>query len=74
MSTSDLTVIDTVTADTLVPNDQITFMDRKYQEIMLVLTVVDDGGAILITGESYQSGDRVTYILDPFREVDLWTV
>ncbi len=73
MTYSDLTIIDTVSADSLEEGDQITFRDRAYVEIMTVRAVVDEGDSILITGDSWQSGDKVTYILDPDRTVDLWT-
>lgn len=73
MTYSDLTIIDTVSADSLEEGDQITFRDRAYVEIMTVRAVVDEGDSILITGDSWQSGDKATYILDPDRMVDLWT-
>lgn len=74
MTSNDLTITDTVAAHTLGKPDQITFMDRKYQEIMTVTEVIDSGDSILVKGDSWVSGDRVTYIFEPDKEVDLWTV
>lgn len=76
MTSDDLTVYDTVTAAQVEASDSIAFIpvDGVVQEIMMVSRVVDEGDSILITGESYVSGDSATYILKPEHEVDLWTL
>jgi hypothetical protein len=69
-----MTIVDTVAAHTLEKPDQITFMDRGYQEIMTVVSVIDSGDSIMVKGDSWVSGDSVTYIFHPDKEVDLWRV
>lgn len=63
-------VYDTVSADTLANKDQILL---NGEPIELTAEPVDSGDAILIKGFSYESGDNVTYILDPHAMIDLWT-
>ena len=75
MTNDDFTVYDTVRADQVEEGDNIAFLpiDGEVQEVMAVTRKVDSGDSILLTGDSYQSGDRVTYILAFDHEVDLWT-
>jgi hypothetical protein len=75
MTNNDLTVVDTVAASTLEENDNITFLNQEGgQEIMTLTKVIDSGDSILVTGDSYVTGDRETYIFPTDREVDLWIV
>lgn len=76
MTDNDITVQDTVRADQVEEGDNIAFLPvgGEVQELMYVTKKVDSGDSILLTGESYQSGDRVTYILPFDHQVDLWTV
>lgn len=76
MTNNDFTVYDTVTPDQLEVGDNVAFMPpgNVVQEVMTLVHIVDEGDSILITGDSYQSGDRETYILTADHQVDLWTV
>jgi hypothetical protein len=76
MTDNDFTVYDTVRADQLEESgDSIAFLPvgGAVQEVMLTTKVIDSGDSILVTGDSYVSGDRETYILTADHEVDLWT-
>lgn len=75
MTNDDFTVYDTIRADQIEETDNIAFLPvgGEVQEVMQVSHKVDSGESILITGESYQSGDTATYILAFDHQVDLWT-
>ncbi len=73
----DYNIYDTVTADQdLTPGDNVAFTPKgsAVRDYVTLTNVVDEGDSILVTGDSYVSGDRVTYILTPDHEVHLWTV
>lgn len=74
---SDLIITDTVNVHELEESgDSITFVPPEgvVPEIMLTTRVVKETDTVMVTGESYVSGDKVTYFLTSDTEVDLWMV
>ena len=65
-------IYDTVSADTLGTTETLENILLNGEAIELTEKPIDSGDAILIKGFSYDTGDYVTYILDPHAMVDLW--
>ena len=61
-------VTDVITADAIEENDKILYVNDPVE----VRTKIDSGDCILIKGYSHLTGENVTYILDPYVEVELW--
>lgn len=64
-----MNVYDSITADAVEVGDLIMV---NYDQIE-VTDVVDSGDSILIKGDSFVSGDKVSYILTADAQVSLWT-
>lgn len=77
MTDNDITVYDTVNVHELEESgDNIAFLPpgSVVQELMLTSRVVKETDTVMVQGESYISGDKVTYFLNSDMEVDLWTI
>lgn len=65
-----MNITDTVLASELENGDQALINGVDPLE---KITVTDLGAAIKVAGFSWNTGDTAVYLLDPYKEVDLWT-
>ncbi len=64
-----MNVYDSITADAVEVGDLVLINNDQLE----VIRVVDEGDSILITGDSFVTGDKETYILPTDHIVNLWT-
>lgn len=64
-----MNVYDSITADAVEVGDLVLINNDQLE----VIKVVDEGDSILITGDSFVTGDKEIYILPTDHIVNLWT-
>jgi len=70
-----MNIYDTITADQIEDGDQIAVSNSEgVPDYLENVRVEDLGAVIMVSGDSDNTGDRVTYMLSPDAYVDLWAV
>ena len=68
-----MNIIDSIQADTIEVGDQI-LVDSDPIEVTAIRDDENDGYAVIVSGYSHESGDKVEYTLPFDYDVELWAV